>query len=133
MAAKIRGRSVGVRFFEVLCHFARDFLRGSSSRIALDRCESEVNLIVHRERPRQTAAWKKPGHLEMGPPSAIRMASLVFWLFGGEFLQEEHRPERDGKIPPPLRTAPFGGSQPRWGQSGQYPLEGREMFESKGF
>ncbi len=39
-------------FFEALCHFARDFLRGSSSRIAMDRCESEVNLIVHRERPR---------------------------------------------------------------------------------
>ena len=42
-------------------HFARDFLRGSSSRIALDRCESEVNLIVYRERPQQTAADQKPG------------------------------------------------------------------------
>ncbi len=54
--------AVGGSFFSRLCacHFARDFLRGFTSRIALDRCESEVNLIVHRERPRQTAADKKP-------------------------------------------------------------------------
>ena len=44
-----------------------------------DRCESKFNLIIHRKRLRQTAAWKKPGHLEMGAWSAIRMASLVFW------------------------------------------------------
>jgi hypothetical protein len=44
----------------------------------LDRCESEVNLIVHPERLQQTAADKKPGHLEIGAPSAIRMATLVF-------------------------------------------------------
>ncbi len=59
--------AVGGSFFSRLwCHFARDFLRGSPLRIALDRCESEVNLIVHRERPRQTAAETNPGHLEMG-------------------------------------------------------------------
>ncbi len=62
----------------VSCHFARDFLRGSSSRIELDCCEPEVNLTVRRERPRQTAAWKKPGHLKMGAPSAIKMTTLVF-------------------------------------------------------
>ncbi len=135
VAPKIPWRSVrSLAFFEALCHFVRDFLRGFSSRIVLDRCESGVNLIVHRERSRQTAAWKKSGHLEMGVPSAIRMASLVFWLFGGEFLQEEHRPERDGKIPPPLRTAPFGGSQPWWGQSWPVcPRRARKCSKARDF
>ncbi len=106
------------------CHFARDLLRGSSSRIALDRGEAEVNLIVDRERPRQTAAWEKPGRLEIGAPSAIDQDSEPgFLAFGGEFYQEEHRRERDGKIPPqspfcPTRRfpAPVGpklGGMPR--------------------
>jgi hypothetical protein len=67
-------------FFEALClPFRPRLLRGSSSRIALDRCESEVNLIVHRERPRQTAAWKKkPGRSLMvwggfpNPPGCVK-------------------------------------------------------------
>jgi hypothetical protein len=119
-------------FCEVLCHFARDFLRGSSSRIASDRGESEVNLIVYRERPRQTAAWKKPGHLEMGAPSAIDQdGEPGFLAFGGEFFQEEHRWERDGKIPPRLRSAPLGGSQPPWGRSWPACPEGRRIVRCK--
>jgi hypothetical protein len=132
VAPKIRWRSVrSLAFFEALCHFARDFLRGSSSKIGLDRCESEVNLIVHRERPRQTAAGTKPGHLEMGAPSAIRSASLVFWLFGGEFFEVEHRRERDGKIPPRLRFGPLGGSQPPCGRSRPACPDGRRIVRSR--
>jgi hypothetical protein len=128
--------AVGGSFFSRLCacHFARDFLRGSSSRIALDPCESEVDLIVYRERPRQTAAWKKPGHLEMGAPSAIDQDSEPgFRAFGGEFFPEEHRRERDGKIPPRLRFAPLGGSQPPWARSWAACPAGRRIVPSEGF
>ena len=48
-------------FFEASCRFARDFLRGFSSRNALDRCDSEVNLIVQREKPQQTPRLQKAG------------------------------------------------------------------------
>ena len=118
-------------FFDVCCHFARDFLRGSSSRIALDCCESEVNLIVYRERPRQTAAWKKPGHLEMGAPSAIRMASLVFWLSG----ESSSRKSTDGNAMArfhrvsvlPRSAVP----SPRGAEAGRHAPKGDELYEAR--
>jgi hypothetical protein len=126
-------------FFEALCHFARDFyfardfLCGSSSRIALDRCKSEVNLIVHRERLRQTAAWKKSGHLEMGAPSAIRMASLVFWLSG----ESSAKKNTDGNAMARFHCAfllPHSAVPSRCGaEAGRHALEGRRIVRSKGF
>ena len=71
------------QLFSTFCAISlATFYAGPHRKIGLDCCESEDNLIVYRESPRQTAAWKKPGHLEVGAPSAIRMASLIFWLSG---------------------------------------------------
>jgi hypothetical protein len=111
----------------------RLFLRGSSSRIALDRCESEVNLTVRRGRPRQTAAWKKPGHLQMGAPSVMRVASLVVWLPG----ESSSRKNIDGNAMARFHRAfvlPRSAVPSRCGaEAGRHALEGRRIVRSKRF
>jgi hypothetical protein len=132
VAPKIRWRSVRrLAFFGALCLFARGFLRGSASRIALDCCEPEVNLTVNRESSRQIAAGTKPGHLEMSAPTAIRIATLVFRFSGESSSRRSATGKEMAKIPPRLRFAPLGGSQPPWGRGRPACAEGRRIVRSK--
>ena len=118
-----------VHLFDLLCHFARDFLRGSSSRIGLDCCEPEANLIVYRERPRQTAAWKKPGQLEMGAPSVIRMA--IFWLS----WEGSSRKNTDGNAMAKFHRAfvlpRSAAPSPRGAELAGMPSKGDELYEAR--
>ncbi len=87
-------------------------------------------MTVHRERPRQTAAWKKPGHLKTGAVGD-KDDDPGFLAFGAEVFHEEHRLGRDGTIPPRLRSAPLGRSEPHGAEAGRHAPKGDEKYESK--
>jgi hypothetical protein len=66
----------------------------------------------------------------MGASSAIRMASLVFWLSGGELFQEERRRERDGWFHRASLLSRSTVPSPRGAEAGQHAPKGEEWYEA---